>query len=357
MTPYPTDSEWMARAAAAAERRSVDAGAIGSIGLLPRHASLRRYARVVLGGRPEIAMMMPAKGSEPDEVGGSARPALVDDPFVLTQRWLAELGQPVPAVYSIDADADVLWLEDVGNTDLDAWLTSEREPMRKAYERVLNALVGFQRESQSGAAPQVVRDRVFDAKMLRWELDHYVEWRIEAALSVSPTVAQRAVLDRSFDRLVSELAQIPLVPMHRDFQSHNLMVRDDGSIVFLDFQDAMLGPAVYDAVALLRDSYVVIPPGVLSELVEHYAEQVVAFPALAEASVRDVIRWFHMQTLQRKLKDAGRFVFIDRVKGNPDFLRYVDDSCAYVRAAFSALDGEFPELLSVLDELDPAVTP
>jgi hypothetical protein len=125
----------------------------------------------------------------------------------------------------------------------------------------------------------------------------------------------------------------------------------------LDFQDAMLGPAVYDAVALLRDSYVQIAPGVLKGLVRHYAERAVTAPALVNATVRDVELWFHMQTLQRKLKDAGRFVFIDRVKGNPDFLQYVDDSCAYVRDAFRAVGHLFPGLLATLSELDPEATP
>lgn len=357
MTHYPSDREWTERAAAAARRRSADAGPVGRVELLPRHASMRRYARVELGDRPEILMMMPAPDSAPDEAGGTSRPPLAEDPFVRTQRWLESLAQPVPTIYAIDEDADALWLEDVGNTDLDSWVSGGSEPLRDAYMRVLDALVAFQRASQSAPVPQIVESRVFDADILRWELDHYVEWRVEAALGVTPTIGQREKLARCFDALVAELATVPLVPMHRDFQSHNLMVRGDESLVFLDFQDAMLGPAVYDAVALLRDSYVVIPPGVLSELVGHYAEQVVAFPALAGASARDVTRWFHMQTIQRKLKDAGRFVFIDRVKGNSDFLKYVDDSCVYVRDAFAALDGEFPELLDVLAELDPEVTP
>ena len=45
--------------------------------------------------------------------------------------------------------------------------------------------------------------------------------------------------------------------MHRDYQSRNLMVVDDGTLrlVWIDFQDALLGPRVYDLVALLNDSY------------------------------------------------------------------------------------------------------
>lgn len=355
--PYPSDESWLARAQRAAVSRSVDAGPIGEIELLPRHASMRRYARILLGQRPEILMMMPEPGGGPDEAGGSARAPLGQDPFVLAQRWLSSLDQPVPALYGIDEATDCLWLEDVGATDLDSWIQSETEPLNDVYRRVLLMLGEFQRATQQESPPEFVSGRVFDASILKWELEHYVEWRVEAALGKSLSAAQSSALDGAFNRLVSELSTIPLTPMHRDFQSHNIMVRADGSLVMLDFQDAMLGPVVYDAVALLRDSYVEIPQRVLTGLVGHYAESVADSPALAGASVGDVERWFHMQTLQRKLKDAGRFVFIDRVKGNPDFLQYVDGSCRYIRDAFVALGGEFDDLATLLADIDPEVTP
>ena len=38
--------------------------------------------------------------------------------------------------------------------------------------------------------------------------------------------------------------------------------------------------------------------------------------------------------MQRKLKDAGRFEFINRVKGNPSFLVSIPASLRYVKAAF-----------------------
>jgi hypothetical protein len=44
---------------------------------------------------------------------------------------------------------------------------------------------------------------------------------------------------------------------------------------------------------------------------------------------------FDLLTVQRKLKDAGRFVFIDRVKGNPGFLPAIPASLRYVREALA----------------------
>jgi len=46
-------------------------------------------------------------------------------------------------------------------------------------------------------------------------------------------------------------------------------------------------------------------------------------------------RGFRLQTIQRKLKDGGRFVFIDRVKKNPSFLPHIPQSFEYVRRYLS----------------------
>ena len=61
---------------------------------------------------------------------------------------------------------------------------------------------------------------------------------------------------------------------------------------------------------------------------------------------------FDLLTLQRKLKDAGRFEFIARVKGNPGFLPYVEPSLSYVKAAFERVPGQ-AELRDILSRYVP----
>ena len=63
---------------------------------------------------------------------------------------------------------------------------------------------------------------------------------------------------------------------------------------------------------------------------------------------------FALVALQRKLKDAGRFVFIDRAKRNPDFLRFVPDSLGYVGWALELLP-QYGELAALLRARLPEV--
>ena len=59
--------------------------------------------------------------------------------------------------------------------------------------------------------------------------------------------------------------------------------------------------------------------------------------------------------MQRKLKDAGRFVFIDRVKKNPSFLKFVEPTIAKVRASLARLADD--EDMRALAELLGRVLP
>ena len=97
------------------------------------------------------------------------------------------------------------------------------------------------------------------------------------------------------------------------------MVLPSGEQAVIDFQDALLGPRQYDLVALLRDSFVELEPELVEAMLRRYLDRLHAEggPRLDPGPFREV---FDLLTVQRKLKDAGRFVFIDRVKKNPGFL-------------------------------------
>jgi len=102
----------------------------------------------------------------------------------------------------------------------------------------------------------------------------------------------------------------------------------------IDFQDAMRGPFIYDLVALLRDSYVEVPEPLLSELIERYRQR-----RTVGGEAGAFRRLFEVCALQRKLKDAGRFVYLDAERGNSSFLEHIPLSLQYVRETLAQLEG------------------
>jgi aminoglycoside/choline kinase family phosphotransferase len=115
------------------------------------------------------------------------------------------------------------------------------------------------------------------------------------------------------------------------------MVKND-ELVVIDFQDALQGPRQYDLVALLRDSYVELDRQFVDGMLDVYLQ---AFERETNERIDPVPfkAFFDLLTVQRKLKDAARFEYINRVKGNPNFLVSIPASLRYVKAALDLQPG------------------
>jgi aminoglycoside/choline kinase family phosphotransferase len=298
---------------------------------LAGHASLRSYWRVGTPPDSRVVMVMPGN-ARPEEATSGAAP--VEDPFVNVQRYLAGAGVRVPAIDAFFEPEGLMVLEDLGDEMLETRLLAG-DPAEPLYATAVDQLARLRAFAERAPDPGCVAfQRSFDRTLYRWELDHFREWLLEAwkGSVLSPT--ERPVVERQFDEVAEALAAEPLGFTHRDYQSRNLMVLPGGEQAVIDFQDALLGPRQYDLVALLRDSYVELPPELVDRMLLRYLARLEAEggPRLDAAGFRAT---FDLLTVQRKLKDAGRFVFIDRVKGNPGFLPSIPASLRYVRDALA----------------------
>jgi aminoglycoside/choline kinase family phosphotransferase len=288
--------------------------------------------------------------AKPEEITKGGPPAV--DPFVDVQGFLRRLGARVPeilAFFQDDPRGGLMVLEDLGDEMLETRLLAG-DPPEPLYERAIDQLAAIRaaadRISERERAPCVAFTRAFDRDLYLWELHHFREWLLEAWKGATLRPAERAVVDRDFEGIARALDAEPKGFTHRDYQSRNLMVLPSGEQAIIDFQDALLGPRQYDLVALLRDSYVELPADLVERMIRRYLERLALAggPRLAHEPFRAA---FDLLTVQRKLKDAGRFVYIDRVKGNPGFLPSIPASLRYVREAF-ARRPELAELQEVL---------
>ncbi len=306
-------------------------------------ASNREYFRVKLGADSSLKSLVmmkfnPENAYHSEEASDSSRKP---KRFAFTDvlGYLDSNGIRVPHLYASDVPKGVLFLEDLGDTQMFSLVDgADREARRSWYRNAVDTLVEFQQtRGRRTAMDCIAFGREFDYDLLMWEFEHYTEWGIEHDLGKKIDEEDQRVIRENFDRITRELLRLPKVLVHRDYQSRNIMVQN-GKIVLIDFQDALLGPWPYDLVALLRDSYVVLSDELVDEMMSYYLDRVEE--STGHRLERDYFqRAFLLQTIQRKLKDSGRFVFIDRVKKNPSFLPYIPDSLAYVRWAFSRLEG------------------
>lgn len=299
-------------------------------------ASTRSYYRVASATRSpaSLVVMRLPEGSTPAALG------CAELPFVALRRYLDGLGIEVPAVF-VDASTDgLLLLEDLGDETFEARLVrTPRTAWLELYAQAIDVLSDLHERAARDPAC-LAYQRAFDAKLLHWELVHFRDWGLRACdVALSPS--EDALLERAFDWLVSELLALPQGFTHRDYQSRNLMWAPRGALVVIDFQDALLGPLGYDLAALLCDSYVA-----LDEDLQHAA--LTRYAARRGLDQGLLLRAFRLVSVQRKLKDAGRFVFIDQVRGNPAFLPWYGRSIAYAARAMRHVPelGELEALLS-----------
>lgn len=317
------------------------------ISKLPGDASNRSYYRLSCGDRYMVMKLAtePFKSEE-----GPLAPGPVRLPFCDVAEFLARGNIAVPQILLTDLESGFLVLEDLGDVTLERALAAGSN-RRDLYRWAIDVLVDMQYWAFSNPDPSnVAFNRYFDADLLMWEFEHFREWGLVNLSGREPDVADSVVLTAFFQDVTSRLTAMRQGFVHRDYQSRNLMIKD-GRMRVIDFQDALVGPFIYDLVALLRDSYVKFSSDEVDDLLSYYHD--VGSPLMSWIPGVDEIRdLFHLQALQRKLKDAGRFVFIDRVKGNPKFLPNIPQSLAYVAQAFDHLP-EYDQARKVLKKYLP----
>ncbi|MFO0666882.1 MAG: phosphotransferase [Polyangiaceae bacterium] len=301
---------------------------------MPGGASTRRYFRVALPTGPVVAMFVP-DGPKPEEIDNAQ--AGHRWPFLEVRDLLSDANVPVPRILAEDTDAGWLILEDLGDDTLAEYLKREPSAKPALYTQAVRDLARAQQTLEALPEGCVVARRAFDETLLRWEIEHFREWGVHArGFSFSPE--DDAAFSAIADRLAQRVASYRRGFVHRDYQSRNIMVRTPPgkgapSLVWIDFQDALLGPRAYDLVALLGDSYQEFDRPFIEARLDEFAEA----RGLSASDRAELGHEFDYVTVQRKLKDAGRFVFIDREKGNPSFLRFVTPTIKKVAHALARL--------------------
>jgi len=323
---------------------------------LPGDASNRRYYRATIaGGPPHSVIVMqltePEAFKQSEEAVSGATHQIMELPFVNIMSHLTKAGVSVPVLHYYDQAAGLLYLEDFGDVTLaEAIRHANAASLEARYRQAINVLVQMQVKATTPADPGCLAfHRSFDASLLMWEFDHFLEYGVVARQGKPMCADDWTAIRGEFNHIAELLAAQPRVFVHRDYHSRNLMV-DGVRLGVIDFQDALMGPATYDLASLVRDAYVFLDETFVDDLVGYYLDQ------LAERRIvwtnRAVFRrLFDFTSIQRNLKAAGRFVYIDQVKGNPKFLADIPRVLGYVKRNLQ----KYPELETLRKHLTPYV--
>jgi aminoglycoside/choline kinase family phosphotransferase len=286
-------------------------------------ASFRRYFRVWRpDGSTRIVMDAPP---EHEDTG----------PYLKVTRLLAACGVHVPAVEAVEAARGFLLLEDLGSSPLLERLTQDGDA-DALYGDALAALARIQLQGGAGAAELPP----YSAAVLEREMRLLPEWYLARHLGLEPTRADREVFAAAEAFLVREALLQPVVLVHRDYHSRNLMVMPVASPGIIDFQDALAGPVGYDLASLLKDCYICWPRARIEGWLGDYRARLAAAGGPVGSGADEFLRWFDLIGLQRHLKVLGIFARLCHRDGKRGYLADLPLTLRYVLEAAA----RFPEL-------------
>jgi hypothetical protein len=270
-------------------------------------------------------------------------------PFLNVATLLRHMEIRVPAVIRCEGDLGIVELQDLGDATLQTFLEEATPGERTAcYVEAVATIDRMQQRGRDLASKEYVPfGLAFDVEKLTWELEFFTDHFLIAARGASVTTDERAALREEFLVLSNEIAAEPRVLCHRDYHSRNLM-RCDGHLYVIDFQDARMGPDTYDLVSLLRDCYVDHPASFVDQMIDEYLH--LASPA----DPADFRRRFDVMSVQRHLKALGTFGYQAAVVESSRYRDDVPRTLSYLRQVFDA-HARFDRLRSLLAVHVPAL--
>jgi aminoglycoside/choline kinase family phosphotransferase len=193
--------------------------------------------------------------------------------FLEFSRHFRRHGLPVPEIYAQDLAQGAYLEEDLGDVTLFDFLSNHRNgdnigsPVTEHYRRVLELLPRFQIEAARDFNYTVCYPRAsFDRQSIVWDLNYFKYY----FLRLAGIPFNEQALEQDFTRLTKFLLTADHdYFLYRDFQSRNIMLRDDGPY-FVDYQGGRKGALQYDVASLLYDAKADLPPDLRQRLLEHY---------------------------------------------------------------------------------------
>jgi len=304
---------------------------------LTKGGSGRRFVRIERESGGESLIAMHFTRERPD-----------NERFAAVTDFLYACQTAVPRILARDEDSDLIWLEDLGETDLHDLREGDWETVRRPrYESTLKSVFRVHRILESNPPENLPElEPGFDRELYRWEqgyfFDHFVR-------PFAPPGAGAVRDDPALRVLAEELANEPRSLVHRDFQSTNVMLKD-GNCYLIDYQGLRWGLPEYDVASMIYDPYCPFSEEQVSRLASYYLG--LKRSAGDRESTHDYEKRLARCALQRLMQALGAYGFLGLEKGKREFLQHIPEAVARLRRV--AVDrGYLPELAPCLEASSP----
>lgn len=310
-----------------------------SVTMLPSSGSYREYCRIKSQNRTVIG----AFNSDVKE----------NTAFLSFTSNFKKSGLPVPGVFAVSADLKKYLLEDLGDTTMFDFLSATREKegfsenIISEYKKVLQILPKIQILAGKDLDYSVCYPRAaFDKQSMMWDLNYFKYYFLKLAKIQFDEQALEDDYQTFCEFLLSAESDFFL---YRDFQSRNVMLKDD-EVWFIDYQGGRRGALQYDLASLLYDGKADIPESVRQQLFDFYVDELKKYIPVDDDRFAAYYKGF---VLIRIMQAMGAYGFRGFYEKKEHFLKSIPfalKNLEYLLADLN-LPVELPELVKVLNEL------
>jgi len=278
--------------------------------------------------------------------------------FVEFSKHFRSKGIKVPEIYDYKPSECIYLQEDLGNETLFSFLSEVREfegfsdKIIRMYRKVVKELPKIQIVAGKDLNYDFCYPRkAFDRQSMMWDLNYFKYY----FLKLAKITFNEQLLEDDYTTFTDYLLNAESnFFMFRDFQSRNIMMRDDEPW-FIDYQGGRQGALQYDLASLLYDSKADIPQNIREELMNDYLDELEKIHPVNRNEFR---QYFYGYVLIRMMQAMGAYGFRGFYEKKEHFLKSIPFALENLEIVLGKIDlpVELPELIKVLKSLSDSET-
>ncbi len=307
-----------------------------AIDVLPQSGSERRYFRL--------------NGKGGTVIGTYGANIKENEAFIYFSNQFRKKKLAVPEIYAVSDDRMFYLQEDFGSISLLNHLESKgfTDEVYGFFKKSLEALATLQVKGDSGLDySNCLTNQEFGKQAIMADLLYFKYYFLDALRK--PYDKQKLIDD--FEALSNYLTHTEYKYfMFRDFQSRNIMVKENNSVHFIDYQGGMKGAPQYDVASMLWQARANLPDKWKNGLLEDYIH---SFSAITGQSIdKNIFRsQYNGYVLIRLLQVLGAYGFRGLFERKAQFLTSIPLALRNLKEFFEnqSVGISVPEFRKVLD--------
>ena len=310
---------------------------------LPASGSYREYARI--------------KSMSHQVIGAYNQDVKENRAFLEFSAHFRNKNIPVPHIYAVNSNMDCYLQEDLGNTTLFDFISITREnegfsiKIVDEYKKVLRELPRIQLVAGKDIDYSVCYPReAFDKQSMMWDLNYFKYY----FLKLAKIPFDEQALEDDFQAFSDYLLAVDNNAfLYRDFQSRNVMLKDE-KVYFIDYQGGRKGALQYDLASLLYDAKANIPEAEREELLEFYLDELIQYKQVDRDKFKAL---FGGYVLIRIMQAMGAYGFRGFYEKKEHFLKSIPFALKNLETllAKNTIQVKLPELFKVLKAVTESV--